>query len=114
MPSLTTSGDPINSFAPVLHNRLYNLEQLKDERWEPLGDLALLPNTAFLNHEKLYHVHFHQPTNSVGYSYAKGTAHRTQTRTAQQFMNGRERLVWKAWPKTPHVPPSSPPSINRA
>jgi len=74
MASLATSGNL--SAAPLLHNRLYSCQVLDGDQWVDLGPLALFENTAFLNDEKLYNVHYHEPTSSVRYSFGKGDNYR--------------------------------------
>src|SRR5262249_7379583 len=74
MSTLATSGDLTQ--APRLHNQLFSVEIKNGEQWVDGGKLAIFPNTAFLKNEKLYHVSFHTPTNSLMYSFDKGSQHR--------------------------------------
>lgn len=62
--------------APPLHGRSLAFEEYDGDAWRSSGDLALFPNTAFLNQEKLYNVEFHPDTQSLAFSYGKGDAHR--------------------------------------
>ncbi|WLD92174.1 hypothetical protein [Alkalihalobacillus sp. AL-G] len=73
---LRTSGDIRE--APLLHKKRFNLEVLRNNNeWEEMGELSFFKNTAFLNNEKLYNVHYHKPTNSVVYSFDKDIDHRS-------------------------------------
>ncbi len=73
--TLATSGNLKQAY--LLHNRLFSYQELEDGKWVDKGNLALFENTAFLNNEKLYHVHYHKPTESVHYSFGKGENHRS-------------------------------------
>lgn len=71
---LSTSGNLKQ--APLLRDRLFDYQEWNGEKWEDKGRLALFENTAFLNGEKLHHVHYHKPTGSLRYSFGKKDGHR--------------------------------------
>ncbi|ATB37215.1 hypothetical protein CYFUS_002636 [Cystobacter fuscus] len=72
---LSTSGNVLN--APLLRDRLFDCQEWNGEQWEDKGKLAVFENTAFLNGEKLHHVHYHNPTGSLHYSFGKKDDHRS-------------------------------------
>jgi len=62
--------------APRLHGRTLKMQLFDGNKWRAAGDLAVFPNTAFLNNEKLFNVEFHPETTSLMFSFGRGKAHR--------------------------------------
>lgn len=71
---LITSGNLLA--APLLHGRVLKVQKFDGTRWRAAGALAVFPNTAFLDNEKLHNVEFHEETNSLLFSFDRGRVRR--------------------------------------